>query len=103
MLKKENFVSVIIPTYNYARYIEECINSALHQTYHDFEIIIVDDGSTDKTRCLVQSIADHRIRYIFQDHRGCYFARNAGLDTAKGNFIAFLDADDVWLPEKLSK
>jgi glycosyltransferase involved in cell wall biosynthesis len=98
-----NLVSIIIPTYNYAQYLEECIKSVLHQTYQAFEIIIVDDGSEDDTRRLVQSIDDHRIRYIFQGHRGCYFARNAGLDAAKGNFIAFLDADDIWLPEKLQK
>ena len=94
-------VSVIIPTYNYGRFLGEAIQSVLDQTFADFDLIVVDDGSTDNTREVVASFKDDRIRYIYQENRGVSAARNAAIWDSKGEHIAFLDADDVWLPEKL--
>jgi glycosyltransferase involved in cell wall biosynthesis len=93
-------VSVIIPTYNRAGYIMEAIESALNQTYKNTEIIVVDDGSTDDTQEGLSKFKDH-IRYIYQGNRGPAFARNRGIRASQGEFIAFLDSDDVWLAEKL--
>ena len=96
-------VSVIIATYNREKLIMEAINSVLAQTYQNFEIIIVDDGSTDNTRDLIESINDPRIKYIYQENAGCAAARNTGIDNANGEYIAILDSDDLWLPKKLEK
>lgn len=95
-------VSVIIPTYNRAKYVTHAIDSVLAQTYSDYEIIIVDDGSTDNTREVLETYMD-KIRYLYQDNAGVSAARNTGIKTAKGKWIAFLDSDDEWLPEKLSR
>jgi Predicted glycosyltransferases len=97
-----NKVSVIIPTYNRAELICEAINSVLTQTYNDFELIVVDDGSTDNTSDLLAGYAN-RIKYIKQDNAGVSAARNAGISLSKGEYIAFLDSDDMWLTEKLEK
>ncbi|HEY40915.1 MAG TPA: glycosyltransferase [Dehalococcoidia bacterium] len=94
-------VSVVITTYNYRRFLAEAIQSVLEQTFTDFELIIVDDGSTDNTREAVDNFKDQRIKYIYQEHRGGNVARNVGLSISTGKYIAFLDADDIWLPEKL--
>jgi glycosyltransferase involved in cell wall biosynthesis len=94
-------VSVIIPTYNRSKYLEEAVYSVLEQTCQDFEIIVVDDGSTDNTREIVENFKDLRINYIFQKNRGAGAARNSGVRAARGSLIAFLDADDAWLPVKL--
>lgn len=96
-------VSVIIPTYNAEKYIAETIHSALNQTFQDFEILIVDDGSPDKSVEVCQQFTDPRIKIIRQTNRGLPGARNTGIRHAKGEFVAFLDADDVWCPEKLQK
>jgi glycosyltransferase involved in cell wall biosynthesis len=96
-------VSVVIPTYNREYIISEAINSVLNQTYQNFEILVVDDGSTDKTKEVVENIKDPRIRYICQHNAGPSAARNNGIRNAKGDWIAFLDSDDIWLPEKLGK
>ena len=96
-------VSVIIPTYNRSRYLSEAIQSVLTQTYGDFEIVIVDDGSTDDTASVVQVIDDPRLRYIHQPNAGHSVARNRGLAAARGELIAFLDDDDRSLPEKLAQ
>lgn len=90
-------VSVIIPTYNYGRYLASSLESILSQTYPSLEVIVVDDGSTDDTAQIVRSLAKNgRIRYIHQRRRGVSAARNAGAKAASGSFLAFLDADDVW-------
>lgn len=94
-------VSVIIPTYNRGYIIKRSIESVLTQTYSDFELIIVDDGSTDNTKEIVESYKDHRIKYVYQENSGACAARNKGISLAKGKFIAFHDSDDIWLPSKL--
>jgi len=99
---EKKLVSVIIPTFNRADLIEYSIISVLNQTYQNFEIIIIDDGSTDNTREVVHSIKDKRIKYIYYKHVGLpASARNKGIMIARGEFIAFLDSDDIWLPKKL--
>ena len=97
-------ISVIVPAYNCAQYLPEAIKSILGQTYQDFEIIVIDDGSTDHTRAIVEEYQKRypeKIRYIYQENQGLACARNAGLRNARGEYIALLDADDQWLPERL--
>jgi glycosyltransferase involved in cell wall biosynthesis len=97
-------VSIITPTYNREQLLGRAIQSILNQTYQDFELIIVDDGSTDNTERLVKSFNSEKVRYIRQrENKGPAVARNTGLRSAKGNYIAFQDSDDEWLPEKLEK
>jgi glycosyltransferase involved in cell wall biosynthesis len=93
-------VSVVIPTYNYGHFLAEAIQSVLEQTFRDFEIIVVDDGSTDNTREVIEQFGDS-VRYIHQNNQGVAVARNNGIKAARGQYIAFLDADDLWLPQKL--
>ena len=96
-------VSIVLPTYNREHLIIEAINSVLNQTYSDWELIIIDDGSTDKTQAIVLSYSDLRIRYLYTEHLSSLAGiRNIGLNVAVGEYIAFLDSDDVWLPHKLS-
>jgi len=92
-------VSVVIPTYN-CPFLSEAINSVLTQTYENIEIIIIDDGSTDKTRVIVEKYHT-KVQYIYQENQGVSSARNNGIRASHGDYIAFLDADDVWLPAKL--
>ena len=99
---EKNLISVITPTYNRGEILKETIQSVLNQTYQNFEYIIVDDGSTDNTKEIVQSFQDKRIKYISQQHVGTPASgRNTGIKNAKGEFIAFLDSDDIWFPQKL--
>lgn len=101
---KKPAVSVIIPTYNRRQLIERSVKSVLSQTYQDFEIIIVDDGSTDNTEEAVANIKGKRIKYIRHDkNKGEAAARNTGIKAAGGEYIASHDSDDEWLPEKLEK
>ena len=97
------FISVIIPAYKAASYIEETVRSVLNQTYTHFELIIVDDGSPDDQDQIIEQLCkeDSRIRYIKQKNGGVSSARNHGFQLSSGKYIAFLDADDVWLPKKL--
>ncbi len=98
----EEMVSIIIPTYNREKEIVRAINSILKQTYDSYEVIIIDDGSTDNTGEVVRGIADDRIRYIrTEDNHGAAHARNVGIREAKYDYIAFLDSDDEWMPRKL--
>ena len=94
-------VSVIIPTYNRGRVIKEAIDSVLAQDYTEFELIVVDDGSTDHTSDVLDSYRNV-IKVLSQKNRGVSAARNRGIAEASGKFIAFLDSDDLWLPHKLS-
>ncbi len=100
-----NKVSVVLPTYNCARYVGAAVESVLQQTYKNYELIIVNDGSTDGTD---QALAPYlcnsgNIRYIKQENKGHAGARNTGIRAAAGDFIAFIDSDDKWLPEKLQE
>lgn len=97
-------VSIILPTYNRAHSISKAIYSILEQTFTDFELIIVDDGSSDQTKNIVKAFTDPRVSYIEHGHnKGVSAARNTGISLAKGNFIAFQDSDDKWYPTKLEK
>ncbi|MDZ7362471.1 MAG: glycosyltransferase [candidate division KSB1 bacterium] len=95
-------VSVIIPTFNRADFLREAIDSVLAQTEKDFELIVVDDGSTDHTKEMLAAYGEP-IHYLFQPNAGASAARNRGIRRARGRFIAFLDSDDLWQPKKLSR
>lgn len=99
---KEGLVSVVIPNYNYAHYLRETIDSVLVQTYSDIEIIVVDDGSKDGSEDILAGYGD-KVRTIFQQNQGVSAARNNGVAACEGEFVAFLDADDAWLPTKVEK
>ena len=93
------FISVVIPTYNSARYLADSIDSVLNQTLTPLEVIVVDDGSTDETSHVVRRYQDRGpIRYFYQDNSGPSTARNRGIAESRGDLIAFLDADDIWAP-----
>jgi glycosyltransferase involved in cell wall biosynthesis len=96
-------VSVIVPLYNAENYIEMTLRSILRQTYPHFEVIVVDDGSQDSSAERVERLNDPRIRLIRQKNQGVSKARNNGFLESKGEYIAFLDSDDVWFPEKLEQ
>ena len=100
----KTLVSVIMPAYNAERYIEEAITSVINQTYTNWELIVIDDGSKDNTAEIVKQFAekDKRITlYLNEKNMGVAKTRNRGFDMAKGEYIALLDSDDIWLPEKL--
>lgn len=114
----ENMISIIVPVYNAGKYIEETIHMVEKQTFKDWELILVDDCSTDNSRKVIQKYLDakaakneqkkrekeNRIRLIAKEkNEGAAMARNTGIDAAKGRYIAFLDADDIWMPDKLEK
>lgn len=95
-------VSVVIPTFNRSTPLINAIESVLKQTYEDYEIIVIDDGSTDDTRDRLRPYGE-RIRYFYQDNRGAGAARNKGIQVARGKWLSMLDSDDVWLPTKLER
>ena len=100
----ESLVSVIIPTYNRADYLKLALKSVIEQTYKNIEVIVVDDGSTDHTAEVIASFNNSRIKYFYQENTGLPAAgRNLGLRECSGAYIAFLDSDDMWHPEKLEK
>lgn len=96
-------ISIIIPIYNSQQFLRECFNSILHQTHRDFEVILVNDGSTDNSKsiCLEYCDRDSRFKYIEQSNSGVSAARNTGLDTASGDYIVFVDSDDEIAPDYL--
>lgn len=101
---KDPVVSVIIPTYNREKLIVKAINSVLSQTYQDFDIMVIDDASTDNTEAVIKGLNNEKILYFRLDkNSGQCTARNYGIKRSKGKFIAFLDSDDEWLPSKLEK
>lgn len=100
---RDPIVSVAIPAYNSARWLPETMASVLKQTFSELELIVVDDGSTDDTPEVVKQSADDRVRYVHQENRGLSAARNTGILTARGKYIAFLDADDLFRPNKLAR
>lgn len=100
----EEMISIIVPMYNAQNFIESTVASVLCQTESNFELLLVDDVSTDRTCEIVEKISDERVRLLRQEENlGAYAARNRGLSEAKGRYIAFLDADDLWKKEKLEK
>jgi len=101
MISHRPTASVIVPAYNCASTIAETIRSILYQTFSDLELIVVDDGSTDDTVEVVQGFRDSRIQLVRQRNRGLAGAHNSGVARARGRYIGFCDADDLWLPEKL--
>lgn len=103
MTNKESLVSIIIPTYNSERFVSDSIFSVLNQTYENIEVIIVDDGSTDNTVSLIQNIADSRIKLFSQINQGACVARNRGISESTGEFIKFLDSDDILYPNAIEE
>ncbi len=102
-LSRMNQVSIIIPTYNRAAFLLHAVQSVLAQTFQDFEIIIIDDGSTDNTAQLIHSLQEPRIRYLTQANQGVAAALNRGWRAAKGTYIGRIDSDDAWLPTLLER
>jgi glycosyltransferase involved in cell wall biosynthesis len=96
-------VSVVVITYNAAEYVAHAIESVLQQTWKNLELIVVDDGSTVETPQVVGRFGDHRLKYVRQDNQGPNAARNRGIGESRGEFVAFLDADDWWLPDKICR
>ena len=102
-MNNTDLISVIIPTYNRAHLIKRSAQSVLNQTYKNLELIIVDDGSTDNTKEVIDSLNDERIVYVKQENHGVSSARNTGINVANGKYIAFQDSDDIWHSDKLEK
>ncbi|MFL0492462.1 MULTISPECIES: glycosyltransferase family 2 protein [unclassified Bacillus (in: firmicutes)] len=106
MMEQTQLVSVIIPLYNAEKYIEETMESILNQTYKNIEIVVVDDGSKDHSASIVKNIEKkypEQIKYILQENQGVSVARNTGIENASGEYISFLDSDDLWHPTKIEK
>ncbi|HDZ9267370.1 TPA: glycosyltransferase family 2 protein, partial [Vibrio cholerae] len=104
-MENSQLVSVIIPVYNKAHCIEKTIYSVLNQSFSNFEIIVVDDGSSDNSRYVIEKIVslDSRCKYFYKDNGGVSSARNYGLSKAIGDFVSFLDADDIYMPHFLKE
>src|SRR5690349_14699879 len=98
-MKQNPLVSIILPVYNGERFLAQAIESALAQTYSRYELVVVDDGSTDASGEIARSY--EQVSYIWQKNGGSGAARNRGLEAISGDYVAFLDADDLWLPDKL--
>jgi len=99
-MKNKHLVSVIIPVFNGEKYLAEAIESVIAQDYRPIEVIVIDDGSIDRSAEIAKSYLE--VRYIYQPNRGLSSALNQGIKAARGSFLAFLDADDLWKPDKLS-
>lgn len=100
----KELVSIIMPAYNAATFIQETIQSVINQTYQNWELLIVDDASTDNTIDKIRSLEDHRIKLIpLAKNSGAAIARNTAIAQAKGEYLAFLDSDDLWVPDKLER
>ena len=93
--------SIVVPAYNAGKYLRRCIDSVLQQTFCDYEMIIVNDGSKDDTLAVVENLRDERVRVISQENQGVSVARNTGISAAKGEYVCFLDADDEFMPNHL--
>lgn len=103
MISMSDLVSIIMPAYNAASFIEEAIHSVLQQSYSNWELIIINDGSQDDTEAKILSFGDSRIRYFSQENQGVSAARNVGLANMRGDYFCFLDADDAYFPDSLEK
>lgn len=95
--------SVVIPSYNREDVVSRAIDSVLNQTLQDFEILVIDDGSKDNTKHIVEAIQDSRVRYVWQENQGATVARNTGIKNAQGLYVSFLDSDDTWEPTMLEE
>lgn len=103
-MKLQPAISIILPAYNAAAFVVKAVNSILQQTYRDFELIIINDGSTDATEALIQPLlVDQRIRYISRENKGLIATLNEGIALARADYIARMDADDIAMPERLAK
>jgi len=102
-LTEHSLISVIIPAFNAQDYITKALDSTLIQSYQHIEVLVINDGSTDNTKTIVESYQDPRVKLISQSNGGLSNARNTGIKNAQGHYLAFLDADDYWMPEKLEK
>lgn len=96
-------VSVVIPSYNHAAYIEQAIQTILSQTYRDLELIIVDDGSSDASPSILSKIHNEKVRVVFQQNQGAHAAINQGLSMARGQYLAILNSDDAYVPQRIEK
>src|SRR6187549_2647090 len=99
-------VTIILPTFNRAAFLEEAFSSIEAQTFRDWDLVVVDDGSTDRTKEIVAGFARRhpdRTRYVYQANGGAYSARNRGIDHVTGRYVAFFDSDDLWLPHHLDR
>ena len=97
-------ITVLLPTYNAAAWLGAAIDSLLHQSYRDFELLVIDDGSTDRTPSLLNTYKDDRIRVLRHEHNsGLIASLNHGIDVAKGKFIARMDADDICMPQRFER
>ena len=105
MIASQYTFTVIITTFNRENLLPRAIQSVRSQTFSDFELLVIDNGSTDHTKEVVQSIKDNRIKYVFNTNpsQSCDAPRNLGIQLARGNLISFLDDDDIWYPQKLKK
>ncbi|WP_242145109.1 MULTISPECIES: glycosyltransferase family A protein [unclassified Bacillus cereus group] len=106
MMEQKQLVSVVIPLYNAEKYIEETMQSILNQTYQNIEIVVVDDGSKDQSPIIVKELQrkhPEKVRYVHQENQGVSVARNTGIEHANGEYVAFLDSDDLWHPSKIEK
>ncbi len=101
MTDERSLISVIVPVYNAEKYIADALQSIIYQNYFPIEILVIDDGSMDGTGEVIRSFGD-QVKYTFQENSGPPFARNLGLSMAKGKYIAFLDADDLWCENKIA-
>lgn len=95
--------SIVIPTYNREQVLLRAVRSVLNQTFKDFEIIVVDDGSTDNTKEVIASLNEKRLKYVLQKNQGATVARNTGIENAQGEYVSFLDSDDAWEPTMLEE
>lgn len=103
-MDKNPKVSVVIPTHNHAHFLPECLGSVKSQTYKDYEVIVINNGSTDNTEAVVRNLAWEKLRYHYQSDTGSVAGpRNTGIRLAKGEYVAFLDSDDLWYEQKLEK
>lgn len=101
-MSSNSLVSIILPTYNREKYISKAINSIIEQEYTNWELLVIDDGSTDNTERIIKSFKDERIKYFYQENSGKpSVARNKGIENSAGEFIAFIDSDDLWTTDKL--
>lgn len=103
-MKRPPLVSILVPTYNRAGVLGRTIDSILAQTFTDYELVVVDDGSTDETRSVIEGyMKEGGVTYVYQKNRGVAEARNTGVASSRGEYVAFCDSDDFWLPQKLEK